>query len=250
MLSTRQRAALLITCLVVVAGGAGYAIALATSWHGSYGGYGKGGSSNSAYGSYANPGKRNRSGAGAGAGTGSGFSDSALATSIGKRIGLRLQGQAPAYLSTSQAAALAGQAPAGATVNKAADSITFTGTKVSFVVVSVLPGGADMTFRVAGLTNPAIVVPQGAQVTVRFINADPDQGHGWLVTSEQPPFQFGQSKVPSISGAYAPLIGDPTSTGDGTETITFTAAAAGSYQYICPVPGHAQMGMHGTFTVR
>jgi len=24
----------------------------------------------------------------------------------------------------------------------------------------------------------------------------------------------------------------------------------GTYQYICPMPGHAQMGMHGAFIVR
>ncbi len=33
-------------------------------------------------------------------------------------------------------------------------------------------------------------------------------------------------------------------------TLTFTAAAPGTYQYLCPVPGHAQEGMTGTFTVR
>ena len=34
-----------------------------------------------------------------------------------------------------------------------------------------------------------------------------------------------------------------------TGTLTFTAATPGSYQYLCPVPGHAQKGMTGTFTV-
>jgi plastocyanin len=33
-------------------------------------------------------------------------------------------------------------------------------------------------------------------------------------------------------------------------TLTFTAAIPGSYQYLCPVPGHARGGMAGTFTVR
>jgi len=32
-------------------------------------------------------------------------------------------------------------------------------------------------------------------------------------------------------------------------TLTFTAATPGTYHYLCPVPGHAQKGMTGTFTV-
>jgi len=28
------------------------------------------------------------------------------------------------------------------------------------------------------------------------------------------------------------------------------SAMPGTYQYICPMPGHAQMGMHGAFIVR
>lgn len=107
-----------------------------------------------------------------------------------------------------------------------------------------------MTFRVAGLTNPSIVVPSGARVTVEFINGDTDEAHGWLVTSEQPPFGFGQSKTPSIDGAFSGLIGDPTASGQGASTFTFQSGFAGTYQYICPIPGHAQMGMHGAFVVR
>jgi nitrite reductase (NO-forming) len=32
-------------------------------------------------------------------------------------------------------------------------------------------------------------------------------------------------------------------------TLTFTATTPGTYQYLCPVPGHAQQGMTGTFNV-
>jgi hypothetical protein len=66
----------------------------------------------------------------------------------------------------------------------------------------------------------------------------------------QPPFTFSQPKTPSIPGAFSGLIGDPTAQGHGGSTITFQSGSAGSYQYICPMPGHAQMGMHGAFTVR
>ena len=35
-----------------------------------------------------------------------------------------------------------------------------------------------------------------------------------------------------------------------TPTLTFTAATPGTYQYLCPVPGHAEKGMAGAFTIR
>jgi len=56
--------------------------------------------------------------------------------------------------------------------------------------------------------------------------------------------------VPSISGAFSGVIGDPTASGQGARTFTFQAGPAGTYRYICPMPGHAQMGMHGGFIVR
>jgi nitrite reductase (NO-forming) len=34
-----------------------------------------------------------------------------------------------------------------------------------------------------------------------------------------------------------------------SNTFTFTAPAAGAYQFVCTVPGHAVGGMVGTFTV-
>jgi plastocyanin len=35
-----------------------------------------------------------------------------------------------------------------------------------------------------------------------------------------------------------------------TEAQSFTAPSAGTYDYICDVPGHKESGMHGTLTVR
>jgi rusticyanin len=182
--------------------------------------------------------------------TAAGFSSSSLAQAIARKAGTALAGRAPQTVSLARTRALGDQVPAGARVDKASDTITFTGRSVSFTVVAVPPGGPDMAFRVAGLTDPALVLPAGAQVTVQFINGDSDEAHGWLVVNEQPPFSFGQPKVPAISGAFSGLIGDPTASGQGASTITFQAGHPGAYQYVCPMPGHAQMGMHGAFIVR
>jgi rusticyanin len=178
------------------------------------------------------------------------FSDPSLAQFIAQKAGTRLAGRAPQNVPAGQVKALSQQVPAGASIDTRTDTITFYAAAVSFTVVAIAPGQPDMTFTVAGLTNPAIIVPSGARVTVRFINNDTDEAHGWLITNNKPPFEFGQPATPAIAGAFAGVIGDPTAAGDGANTISFTASDAGSYDYICPMPGHAQMGMHGSFTVR
>ncbi len=183
-------------------------------------------------------------------GSGNSFDDPSLAQFIAQKAGTRLAGKAPQNVPLSQVKALSAQAPAGASVDARTDTITFHTTSVSLTVVAIAPGGPDMSFTIAGLVNPSVVVPGGAQVTVRFINNDTDEAHGWLITGNEPPFGFGQPATPAIAGAYAGVIGDPTAGADGTNTITFTATDTGNYQYICPMPGHAQMGMHGSFTVR
>jgi rusticyanin len=178
-----------------------------------------------------------------------GYSNDQLAQQIAQRAGTALAGQSPSYFTAASARALGSQVPRGARADSATDTITFSSPQVSFTVVAVPPGGPDMTFRIGGLVNPTLVLPAGATVRVEFINADTDEAHGWEITSAGPPFEFGLSG-PALAGALARPLGDPTSAGDGAETITFAAGPAASYEYACPMPGHAQMGMHGRFVVR
>jgi rusticyanin len=174
----------------------------------------------------------------------------ALADRIGQSAGKTWAGRAPQAVTAARAQMLGDQAPAGATVNPASNEVTFAAASVSLAIEASPPNGTDMAFRIAGLTNPTLIVPQGAQVSVQFINADPDQAHAWEITSGSPPFGFTPAgRIPAIPGAAAAVIGDPTTAGDGARTITFQATPTGSYQYICPMPGHAQMGMHGQFIV-
>jgi hypothetical protein len=44
-------------------------------------------------------------------------------------------------------------------------------------------GGPDETFRIAGLTNPQVVVLAGARVTIQVIHGDPDTAHGMVITA-------------------------------------------------------------------
>ena len=53
------------------------------------------------------------------------------------------------------------------------------------IAVASPAGGPDETPRIAGMVNPKITVPAGAQVSIQIINADPDTAHGLVITSNQ-----------------------------------------------------------------
>lgn len=96
-----------------------------------------------------------------------------------------------------------------------------------------------------------VVVPAGAEVTVNFSNEDPNLAHsvGIAAFSSNPPASLDPEPV--FAGA---ISSNPTSMTEGTltgesESITFTADAAGEYSLACYIPGHAVSGMWIGFTV-
>ena len=175
----------------------------------------------------------------------------AMGVDPGKMMGAAMASYAPQRVSPDQAAALGNAVPAGATLDQATNQITFTTNSVHFTVLASPDGAPDMTFRIAGLTDPTLVVPKGAQVSVELIQADSGESHGWLLTAAQAPFPYmAMMGAPAaFPGSFAMPLGEPVSAGMAAETITFTAGAPGQYTYLCPVPGHAQKGMHGAFIV-
>ena len=164
----------------------------------------------------------------------------------------RLFADAPGpRVSPAQATTLGNQVPAGASVDRAANRITFTGTSIDFAAVASPAGGPDETFRIAGLVNPSLVVPRGAHVSIQLVNADPDTAHGLVITASAAGSSWMpmMTNPPAFPGAALWFLGNPTSAGMHTGTLSFTAGLSGSYQYLCPVPSHAQKGMVGTLVV-
>ena len=154
-------------------------------------------------------------------------------------------------VSAAQATTQGGQVPAGARIDRAANTITFATTTVRLTVLASPPGGPDETFRIAGMTNLAIAVPAGARVSIDVINADPDTAHGLVITaSTAATWMPMMTQRPAFTGSALWFLGNPTSAGMHAGPLTFTATTPGSYRYLCPVPGHAQKGMTGAFTVR
>lgn len=97
------------------------------------------------------------------------------------------------------------------------------------------------SFRIAGMTNSTVVVPKGAAVSIELVNADSDMAHGLVVTASGAASSWMPMTTapPAFSGAALWFLGESTSAGMHT----------GTYQYLCPVPGHAQEGMAGTLVV-
>jgi len=83
-------------------------------------------------------------------------------------------------------------------------------------------------------------------------NGDADTSHGWeLIEGLSGTFSYMSmmDSRPAFPGSFAMPLGTPSPRGWPGETVSFTAASAGTNTYVCPVPGHAQKGMHGAFIV-
>lgn len=112
--------------------------------------------------------------------------------------------------------------------------------------------GENLAFDKTTLTATA-----GQQVTLNFKNNSAVQQHNWVLV------QGGEAEAQAVADAgltagleadYLPAdkanvvvntdVVDP----NGTDSETFTAPAAGTYLYICTVPGHYPL-MKGTLTV-
>ena len=89
---------------------------------------------------------------------------------------------------------------------------------------------------------PSMTVPAGANVTIELVN-EGSLEHSWvLVADDVDPAKA--TAEDAINGATSGNIA-----GGESGRFSFEAPAAGSYKFVCTVPGHAVGGMVGTFTV-
>ncbi len=173
-------------------------------------------------------------------------------TDPGKIMGCLWANAPGPRVSAALAATLGSQVPAAASIDRATNTITFTTTTVRLTMLASPSGGPDETFRAAGMTNPAIVVPAGAQVSIEIINVDPGTAHGLVITASNAASSWMPMMTarPAFTGSALWFLGNPTTAGMHAGTLTFTAATPGAYRYLCPVAGHAQKGMAGAFAIR
>jgi rusticyanin len=158
-------------------------------------------------------------------------------------------------VSSSVAARLGNEIPAGATIDRADHEVSFTGTTAHLVALATPQGGPDETFRIAGMVNPTVTVARGAQVSIELVNTDTRSANGLAVTTARASSWSSWSSMPmmtatpAFTGSALWFLGSSTSAGSHTGTLRFTATTTGSYRYLCPVPGHAANGMTGSLVV-
>ena len=162
-------------------------------------------------------------------------------------------GQAASPQVTS-ARAVRGQIEAathGAHVTSSARKITYLTKQVSLVMVGAPPGRPGMYWQADGLVNPTILVPAKSTITVHFADGDPGTHHGWELTATPPPYprMAMMEAWPVVPGGFAMPVPPPAGSTWYGRTLKFVAPPAGTYHYLCPVPGHAQQGMWGTLVV-
>jgi len=165
--------------------------------------------------------------------------------------GSSMMGGSPSVTSASALSRLVIGLAAGTSVATAANRVTYHTSQVDLVMVGAPPGRSGMYWQADGLVNPTIVIPAGSSVTVNFADGDPGTIHGWELTTAGPPFPVmammaGQVAAP---GAFAMPVSPPSGSNWYGRTLHFAAPPAGTYHYICPVPGHAASGMWGTLVV-
>ncbi len=159
-------------------------------------------------------------------------------------------GAASGTVPSSEVARMGNAVPTGATVIRSGNRIVFSGSDVRFTVLGGPQGQRDLTYRIAGLVNPSVVVPKGASVHIEFVNADASMPHNFVLTAAAPPFTAGVPTSTAFAGAGTSVL-SPGSNGEMNEQgLTFTATSTGTYTYLCTVPGHAAGGMYGRFIVQ
>ena len=237
----------IVTASVLIAGGSVFAVTAA--YHGQYaniwptvtgqatsnvGGYGSGANGGGGYGMMG--------GYGSGANGGGGYGMMGGYGSSANR----------SLVNNAQLSQLVRQGEAGAIIDRKTNTVTYKNQSVTLVALASPHGKPNMTWEIDGLVNPTVVVSSKAQVRVTLINTDWGYMHGFEVTTTPPPYPFMSMMFINNDFFLTPL---PPRTTKSLTTARDDATSGvlnlrpGTYHYLCPVPGHAQQGMHGTLRI-
>lgn len=128
-------------------------------------------------------------------------------------------------------------------VHAAAHSVEFT------IVAGKGPsGGGSLDFNGCQRGAMTITVPAGWEVVVHFENADAALPHSVAVLPAGAHQQVQPSSTPAFPGATTANFAAGFPKG-GKQTFTFEAGKAGTYEFLCGVPGHAVAGAWDSFVV-
>jgi azurin len=157
-----------------------------------------------------------------------------------------------ALLSLSLLLAACGNNNAGSGGTTGGTSGGASGGTGSGTTIDIASAGENLAFDKTTLTATA-----GEQVTVRFKNNSAVQQHNWVLVNGDATVAQAVADAGLTAGLQADYLPADkanvtanTDVLDGGQTgeTSFTAPAAGTYVYLCSVPGHYPL-MQGTLTV-
>lgn len=130
-------------------------------------------------------------------------------------------------------------------IDQANNTITFNQSKIQ-LVVRTGPEDDMLSYRIQGLRNPTIIVPENATVKVLFVNVDDDMPHDFRVGRDNPPF----SPRPDTSNTEGSDKLKPTANDKfHAQRMSFQMQGKSNLYYFCSVGSHAQKGMWGEIRV-
>ena len=151
---------------------------------------------------------------------------------------------------------LLGLAALGAAVAAAALPHVHAAAEATFTVVAnQTTANAGQNFNGVDRGRLTITVPPGTPVHIKFTNDKKSAlPHSVQViplkgTAKAPVLPAQADPKPAFPGAETPNAGVPGTPPGKTVDVRFTASKAGHYLFICGYPGHALLGMYGTFDV-
>lgn len=130
-------------------------------------------------------------------------------------------------------------------VSKDKTGLTYSGARIR-LVVHTGPEDDMLSYRIAGVRNPSLSIPAGAEVRLLFVNTDGDMPHDIHFAAAAPPFPM----APPTEGAIGSSRLPPEATGKFSgEELVLHAGKAGVFSYFCAVRGHAKGGMYGALSI-
>ena len=134
-------------------------------------------------------------------------------------------------------------------------TITYRSANVTLVALAAPGNRPGMYWQLDGIDGPdgpTVSVPARASISIDFADGDPGHAHGLELTTAGPPYSRMAMMQGSIASPGAFIMPVPPPEGNlwYATTVTFRAPQPGAYHLICPVPGHAKLGMWATFVVR
>jgi rusticyanin len=111
------------------------------------------------------------------------------------------------------------------------------------LVVRTGPEDDMLSYRIQGLRNPTIVVPEMTSIKVLFVNADEDMSHDFRLGAMNPPFKSHPDM--SKTAGSDQLLPETEETYNAQE-FSYHVHSKSTFHYFCSVGSHAKNGMWGT----